>query len=36
LFTNTEIIASPHLHQDGDVLRGTDPTGVQVTLRPIT
>ncbi len=33
LFTHGEITASPHLHQDGDVLRGTDPTGVAVTLR---
>lgn len=33
LFTHGETIASPHLHQDGDTLRGTDPTGVAVTLR---
>lgn len=33
LLTHGEIIASPHLHQDGDVLRGTDPAGVAVTLR---
>ncbi len=33
LFTHGEIIASPHLNQDGDVLRGTDPAGVAVTLR---
>lgn len=34
LFTHDEIVASPHLQQDGDVLRGTDPAGVAVTLRP--
>ncbi|SEK35699.1 VOC family protein [Pacificibacter marinus] len=34
LFTHGEVLASPHLRQDGDALRGTDPTGVQVTLRP--
>jgi catechol 2,3-dioxygenase len=33
LFTHGETMASPHLHQDGDALRGTDPTGVAVTLR---
>lgn len=33
LLTHGEIIASPHLHQYGDVLRGTDPAGVAVTLR---
>ena len=33
LFTHGEDVASPHLHQDGDVLRGTDPAGVAVTLR---
>ena len=25
--------SSPHLHPDGDVLRGIDPTGLHVTLR---
>lgn len=33
LVTHGETIASPHLHQDGDVLRGIDPAGVAVTLR---
>jgi len=32
LFTHGEVVASPHLHQDGDALRGTDPAGVAVTL----
>ena len=27
--------SSPHLHPDGDVLRGIDPTGLHVTLRTI-
>jgi catechol 2,3-dioxygenase len=34
LFTHGEATVSPHLRQDDDALRGTDPTGVQVTLRP--
>lgn len=34
LFTHGKTIASPHLHQDGDALRGTDPAGVSVSLRP--
>ncbi|EDQ31969.1 putative ring-cleavage extradiol dioxygenase [Hoeflea phototrophica DFL-43] len=33
LITHSEIVASPHLRQDGDALRGTDPAGVAVTLR---
>ncbi|WP_435311389.1 VOC family protein [Primorskyibacter sedentarius] len=27
-------VASPHLRPDGDVLRGTDPVGIPVTVRP--
>lgn len=34
LISHGPIAVSPHLHQDGDVLRGTDPVGVSVTLRP--
>jgi catechol 2,3-dioxygenase len=33
LVTHSKAIASPHLHQDDDVLRGTDPTGAAVSLR---
>lgn len=32
LITQDALFATSHLHQDGDVLRGTDPTGVAVTL----
>ena len=33
LFTHCEDVASPHLQQDGDIFRGTDPAGVAVTVR---
>ncbi|MCC8934161.1 VOC family protein [Rhizobium ipomoeae] len=33
LFTHDETIASPHLREDRDALRGIDPSGVKVTLR---
>ncbi|PRY74392.1 catechol 2,3-dioxygenase [Yoonia maritima] len=33
LISNVDVVASSHLRQDGDVFRGTDPTGVNVTLR---
>ena len=34
LFTHGDAVVSPHLQQDGNALRGTDPAGVAVTLRP--
>jgi catechol 2,3-dioxygenase len=34
LFTHSDAVVSPHLQQDGYALRGTDPAGVAVTLRP--
>ncbi len=34
IFDDDSLRTSPQLKPDGDVLRGTDPTGVQVTLRP--
>lgn len=33
LISHGEVAASKHLRQDGDILRGTDPAGVAVTLR---
>ncbi|MFK7764882.1 MAG: VOC family protein [Roseobacter sp.] len=33
LITHGDSAASDHLRQDGDILRGTDPAGVAVTLR---
>lgn len=33
LISEVEVAASPQLHQDGDLLRGTDPAGVDFTLR---
>ena len=34
LVTHGDAVVSPHLQQDGNALRGTDPAGVAVTLRP--